>query len=239
VPEVGVSCCVLVLVDQATKQVSATQPAHVRPTPCTSNLRRHRRRMTKAAVRAALVVVLDVASQNANSCWRPTISNWSRHSRRTVPTHRSATALALGACIGVTMTSLPVGRQTSSNALLNLVSRSRIRNFHAPVCSPRLTTRFRPSQSEVGRRRGARGGGPFPSAPSRTGLASFPAPCSPVITSGCVFPDDVQHRCGAPHYADLALLDPLITCAPSPCGRLSRPPWWDVAPTTTTGTPSP
>jgi hypothetical protein len=51
--------------------------------------------------------------------------------------------------------------------------------------------------------------------------------------------DDVQHRCGALHYAYLALLDPLITCAPSPCGRLSRPPWWDVAPTTTTGTPSP
>src|SRR3989442_13471954 len=29
-------------------------------------------------------------------------------------------------------------------------------------------------QSEVGRRRGARGSGPFPSAPSRTGLASCP-----------------------------------------------------------------
>jgi SRSO17 transposase len=36
---------------------------------------------------------------------------------------------------------------------------------------------------EVGRRRSACRG-PAPSAPSRTGLASFPAPCSPVITSG-------------------------------------------------------
>jgi hypothetical protein len=40
-----------------------------------------------------------------------------------------------------------------------------------------------PVESEVGRRRDACRG-PAPSAPSRTGLASFPAPCSPVITSG-------------------------------------------------------
>ena len=41
----------------------------------------------------------------------------------------------------------------------------------------------RPS-SEIGRRRGARGSGPFPSAFSRTGQASFPASGSPVFISG-------------------------------------------------------
>ena len=30
-----------------------------------------------------------------------------------------------------------------------------------------------------------------------------------------------------------------VTCAPWPCRRLSRPPWWVVTPTTTTGTLSP
>ncbi len=48
-----------------------------------------------------------------------------------VPTHRSATAFALGACTGVRMISAPVERHTSSNTLVNLASRSRIRNLHA------------------------------------------------------------------------------------------------------------
>ena len=51
--------------------------------------------------------------------------------RRTVPIQRSATALALGARMGVQITSAPVERHTSSNTLVNLVSRSRIRNLHA------------------------------------------------------------------------------------------------------------
>jgi hypothetical protein len=40
-------------------------------------------------------------------CWQPTTSSWSRHSRRTVPTQRSAMELALGACTGVRMISAP------------------------------------------------------------------------------------------------------------------------------------
>jgi len=47
------------------------------------------------------------------------------------PTQRSATAFALGARTGVQITSAPVERHTSSNTLVNLVSRSRIRNLHA------------------------------------------------------------------------------------------------------------
>jgi len=30
-----------------------------------------------------------------------------------------------------------------------------------------------------------------------------------------------------------------VTCSTLPCGRLSRPPWWVVTPTTNIGTPSP
>src|SRR6266511_3038859 len=41
------------------------------------------------------------------------------------------------------MTSVPVERHTSSNALVNLASRSRIRNLHAVAPSPRPTTMFR------------------------------------------------------------------------------------------------
>jgi hypothetical protein len=52
------------------------------------------------------------------------------------------------------------------------------------------------------------------------------------------FTEDIQDRFGALHYAYLAALRCPATCAPSPCGRLSRPPWWVVAPTTTTSTPS-
>src|SRR3954447_11734406 len=41
-----------------------------------------------------------------------------------------------------------------------------------------------PPQSEVGRRRGAPGWGPFPSASSRTVLVGFPTHGSPVISCG-------------------------------------------------------
>src|SRR6266508_3682311 len=62
------------------------------------------------------------------SRWRrPRISIWSRHSLRTVPTHRSATAFAFGAWTGVFTTATPSVRNTSSKGPENLVSRSRIR----------------------------------------------------------------------------------------------------------------
>ena len=63
------------------------------------------------------------------------MSRWSRHSRRTVPTNRSAYAFARGAWIGVLTIRMPVEVNTASNAIVNLASRSRIknRNFHDPV----------------------------------------------------------------------------------------------------------
>src|SRR5262249_19325276 len=45
---------------------------------------------------------------------------------------------------------------------------------------------------------------------------------------------DTQHRCGALHYAYLPTWWCPITWPPSPCGRLSRPPWPGVTPATTT-----
>src|SRR3954447_14301573 len=41
------------------------------------------------------------------------------------------------------------------------------------------------------------------------------------------------------HHANLVAPHIPVTCSPSPCERLSRSPWWDATPTTTTGTPLP
>jgi deazaflavin-dependent oxidoreductase (nitroreductase family) len=66
VSKVGLSCYVLVLMDQSTEDVAATQPAQVRFTSRFGTRRRHRRRVGQAAVWAPLVVMLDVASQDAD-----------------------------------------------------------------------------------------------------------------------------------------------------------------------------
>src|SRR5918995_6529800 len=52
---------------------------------------------------------------------------WSRHSRRALPTQRSANAFAFGARIGVLTTSRPSVRKTSSKVPQNFESRSRSR----------------------------------------------------------------------------------------------------------------
>src|SRR5512132_2202914 len=61
--------------------------------------------------------------------------------RRTVPTHRSANALAFGDWTGVRMTWTPSVRNTSSNGPENLASRSRIRNRLSPTRSPTARSR--------------------------------------------------------------------------------------------------
>src|SRR5664280_3797520 len=97
---------------------------------------------------------------------------------------------------------------------------------------PRSTLSSSSAASDVYKRQGEVPFGPFPASPSRTRRAGFPAPGSPVI-------QDIKYRFGALHYAYLPVLRYPVTYAPLPCGRLSRPPWWVVTPTTTTGTPSP
>ena len=68
---------------------------------------------------------------------------WSRHSRRSVPTNRSAYAFARGDRTGVLITRVPFPAKTSSNAAVNLLSRSRIRNLNRPARSPRSMSRLR------------------------------------------------------------------------------------------------
>ncbi len=60
------SCCVLVLVDQSTEDIAAAQLTNGRCADQISIDRWHRRGVSQTAVRAALVVMLDVASQDAN-----------------------------------------------------------------------------------------------------------------------------------------------------------------------------
>ena len=55
----------------------------------------------------------------------------SRSSRRTLPTKRSAIALARGARTGVLMMRMSMAVKTASNAVVNLASRSRMRKPEA------------------------------------------------------------------------------------------------------------
>jgi hypothetical protein len=71
------------------------------------------------------------------------ISTWSRHSRRNVPTNRSAKEFACGDRTGVLITRVPFPAKTPSNAVVNLPSRSRIRNLHLLARSPRSMRRLR------------------------------------------------------------------------------------------------
>jgi hypothetical protein len=57
----------------------------------------------------------------------PRISIRSRSSRRRVPARRSQIAFARGDRTGVLITRVPLPAKTSSNAAVNLLSRSRIR----------------------------------------------------------------------------------------------------------------
>jgi hypothetical protein len=52
--------------------------------------------LVKTLVRSSLVIVLPNSANTVSRCRRPKISGWSRHSRRTVPSQRSANAFARG-----------------------------------------------------------------------------------------------------------------------------------------------
>ena len=82
-------------------------------------------------MRAALVVLLDVASQDANTL----LATDDQQRVEALPADRPepalADAFALGARTGVRITSTPVERHTSSKILVNLASRSWITNLHA------------------------------------------------------------------------------------------------------------
>jgi len=72
------------------------------------------------------------------------IRRWSRHSRRRVPMKRSAIAFARGARTGVLMMRMSAPVNTASNAVVNLRSRSRIKNRNRSARSPRSMRTLRP-----------------------------------------------------------------------------------------------
>jgi hypothetical protein len=65
--------------------------------------------------------------------------------------HRSAMAFAFGAWTGVLMIRIPIEVKTASKAGVNLVSRSRIKNFTASARSPKSMSRLRCGCPEFGR----------------------------------------------------------------------------------------
>jgi hypothetical protein len=93
-------------------------------------------------VRAVLVVMLDVAPQDANEL----LAADDQQLVEALPADRADPAF--GVCVrawrlhGRQMTWLPVECQTPSNTLVNLASWSRINNFHAAACEvPPLSRR--------------------------------------------------------------------------------------------------
>ena len=81
--------------------------------------------LVQGAVGAMLVVVADVGREDSVEV--ASVDD-QRHSRRTVPIHRSMNALARGARTGVRIVRMASVRNTSSNAAVNLLSRSWIKN---------------------------------------------------------------------------------------------------------------
>jgi GrpB-like predicted nucleotidyltransferase (UPF0157 family) len=113
----------------------------------------------EAAMRSDQVVVLGHALRT-RCRWRlPKTRMWSRHSRRTEPTHRSANAFALGERTGVFTAVSPSVRNTSSTGLENLASRSRSRmclpSRHPVIARLRACWVTRPNRGGWWRRRDA------------------------------------------------------------------------------------
>jgi hypothetical protein len=106
-------------------------------------------------MRAIVVVVADELGQDRARRWRSLRGiSWSRHSRRTLCTHRSAYAFARGARGGILTGMTPSDRRTSSNAAVNLESRSRTRILgdwrRSPRCQDRLRLLCDPGPVRVG-----------------------------------------------------------------------------------------
>jgi hypothetical protein len=77
------------------------------------------------------------SARTARRCRSPRIRMWSRHSRRSVPANRSADEFARGDRTGVLITRVPSSAKTPSDAAVNLLSRSRIKNLNHPARSSR------------------------------------------------------------------------------------------------------
>jgi hypothetical protein len=117
-------------VDQPTEDIAAAKLTSGRCGYRISTHRWHRRRVGQAAVRPPLVVMLEVASQDSTEL----LATDDQQVVQALPVDRPDPALSDGIGVertdGVQSTSTPVERHTSSNALVNFASRSRIRNLH-------------------------------------------------------------------------------------------------------------
>ena len=92
-----------------------------------------------------LVIVLCILDQDLPQVPFTVVSRWSRHSRRSVPAYRSAKEFARGGRTGDLMIRTPLTANTSSNVLVNLSPRTRIRNLKRSARPPRSS----PGPSEV------------------------------------------------------------------------------------------
>ena len=119
-----------ILVDETTESVGSSQLRALREASVGWRHGGHgeRRGLVKRPVWSMGVVMIDVLGENGFELTRWKIRIRSRHSRRMVPTKRSAKALARGARTGVRMMRILSVRKTSSKLAVNLASRSRTRN---------------------------------------------------------------------------------------------------------------
>jgi hypothetical protein len=89
----------------------------------------------QGAVRTVCVVVIDELAEHVLEVATVQDMSQSRHSRRTVPTKRSAIAFAFRARTGVLITSMSSLAKTASKSRVYLASRSRIRKRKRDGCS--------------------------------------------------------------------------------------------------------
>jgi hypothetical protein len=130
----------VVLADQAGEDLPALDPGGDIDTMAGLALRRL---LPRALVRTVAVVVPGVLGQDAAEMPLAEDQQWSRHSRRSVPTNHSAYEFARGDRTGVFITRVPFPAKTPSNAAANSPSRSQIRNRKLLARSPRSIIRLR------------------------------------------------------------------------------------------------
>ena len=122
------SCDLRILMDQPAESIPLGNPSSRRDSRWFGGPKRWD--LPQGAVRAVAVVMVGVLASTVRGYQQPTISIRSSSSRRTVPTHRSAEALARGARTAVMSTLIAdrLGDQDWVERGVNSVSRSRTRN---------------------------------------------------------------------------------------------------------------
>jgi hypothetical protein len=116
------SCDLRVLMDQPAESISSRDPSSRRDDRWFGGAKRWG--LPQGAVRAVAVVMVDISGQHPPQLPTAHDQHPIQQLTRTVPTHRSAKALARGARTGVPSTLIPSAANTASNAAVNFASRS-------------------------------------------------------------------------------------------------------------------